>query len=198
MKNEAIKYTVEYKAIQEYYGERTAERSGVPLMQHIDEGLLILELIGSTKDAMRAFCLHPLFQSDEDLAKTLEDNKLYVFSTRCVTLAMEYRARANDWLSEKVDRQAVMTFNGKLSSELVQIGKPAAGPLLEVKQMLIADKVQNYKDFLKHHSEHPRADELNHYFFEWFKALDIDFSASGVGVTSLYWITDQLRYVYSR
>lgn len=166
MKNEAIKYTVEYKAIQEYYGERTAERSGVPLMQHIDEGLIILELIGSTKDVMRAFCLHPLFQSDEDLAKTLEDNKLYVFSTRCITLAMEYRARANDWLSEKVY---------KMRSSMVTEGKPAWMPLIEVKHMLIADKVQNYKDFLEYHyGKHERSEELNHYFLEWFKALDIE------------------------
>lgn len=175
MKNEAVKYTPEYKAIQEHCGDRKAERSGVPLIRHIDEGLEILELIGSTKDAMRAFCLHPLFQNDEDLAKTLRENQLYVFSPRCVVLAMEYRARANDWLSEKVDRHAVMTFDGKLSSELVQVGKPDAGFSLEVKQMLIADKVQNYKDFLEYHyGKHKRSEELNYYFLEWFKALDIE------------------------
>jgi hypothetical protein len=175
MKNEAVKYTAEYKAIQEHYGDKKAERSGVPLIWHIDEGLEILELIGASKDAMRAYCLHPLFQNDEDLAKTLEENSLYVFSTRCVVLAMEYRARANDWLSDKVATEATMTFSGHLSSEVVSYGLPTAGNLLEVKQMLIADKVQNYIDFLQYHyGRHQRSNELAHYFLEWFKVLDID------------------------
>ena len=32
----------EYRAIAAHYGSRTAKRSGVPLIRHIDQGLAIL------------------------------------------------------------------------------------------------------------------------------------------------------------
>lgn len=174
MQEESVKYTPEYKAIQEFYGDRVAHRSGVMLINHINEGLEILEKIGSTRDAMRAFCLHPLFQHDDDLSRMMKQDLLYVFSPRCVALTMEYRARANDWLSEKVFKVLDMNSNGKLTYKLATSGQPFAGKLLEVKHMLIADKVQNYKDFLTYHfGKHERSEELNFYFLEWFKALDI-------------------------
>jgi hypothetical protein len=43
-----------------------------------------------------------------------------------------------------------------------------------VREMLIADKIQNRKDFeLYHKDTHPRAKELTEYFNEWMKILDI-------------------------
>ncbi|MGK0389502.1 MAG: hypothetical protein ACI94Y_002242 [Maribacter sp.] len=46
----------------------------------------------------------------------------------------------------------------------------------EVKQMLIADKVQNYKDFMLYHYKlHTRSDELYEYFQNWSKLLGIDY-----------------------
>jgi len=40
--------------------------------------------------------------------------------------------------------------------------------------MLIGDKVQNYKDFLiYHHGSHERSDDLDKYFNNWLKKLDI-------------------------
>ena len=42
--------------------------------------------------------------------------------------------------------------------------------------MLIADKVQNYKDFLLYHKNtHERSDELDEYFNSWFKILHCDY-----------------------
>jgi len=58
----------EYIAIQRWYGERTAARSGVPLIRHIDEALVILARIDASDAAARAFCVHPLVQADSDLA----------------------------------------------------------------------------------------------------------------------------------
>lgn len=41
--------------------------------------------------------------------------------------------------------------------------------------MLVADKVQNYKDFSLYHADtHPRAKELERYFQNWFCRLNID------------------------
>lgn len=176
MKNDAVKYTPEYKAIQEHYGDTITKRSGVKLIQHIDEGLAILELIGGSKDAMRAYCLHPLFQEDRALVDISKDDLIFSFSPRCVILAMEYRARANDWLSDKVYTQTWSDNAGRVFSEEVrQRATPDWGTLLEVKHMLIADKVQNYKDFLEfHYGTHERSEELNHYFLEWFKVLGIE------------------------
>src|SRR5438270_742221 len=63
-----IRSTREYLAVQQWYGTRTATRSGVPMMVHIDQGLAILARIEASDAAMRAFCLHPLVQEDEDFA----------------------------------------------------------------------------------------------------------------------------------
>jgi len=42
----------------------------------------------------------------------------------------------------------------------------------EVKQMLIADRAQNYKDFMLHHcGKHERSGELYKYFNNWFELL---------------------------
>lgn len=41
--------------------------------------------------------------------------------------------------------------------------------------MLIADKVQNYKDFeIYHKSTHPRSKELDQYFKNWLQKLNIN------------------------
>lgn len=187
MNEDSVKYTPEYRAIKAFYADRTAERSKVPLIAHIDEGLDILEMFGASRDAMRAWCLHPLFQSDEDLARTLSENSLYVFSPRCVALAMEYRARANDWLSDMVYRRYLDFGTQGVISVCEQVGYPDPGEFIEVKQMLIADKVQNYKDFLEfHYGTHERSEELNHYFLEWLKVLQID-------EQEFSWMCKQLR-----
>ena len=48
------------------------------------------------------------------------------------------------------------------------------GPLKEVRQMLIADKVQNYADFLTYHAHtHSRSKELDFYFKHWLAQLDV-------------------------
>ena len=111
---------------------------------------------------MRAFCLHPLVQADADLAdnfSTVSDSLSTVSDGAVVlALAMEYRSVANEFLSDKQ--------------------MPAAGirlsPLNDVNNMLIADKVQNKKDFLIHHSRtHARREELAAYFDHWLRALGV-------------------------
>lgn len=170
-----VQATDEYAAIAKFYGERRAERSQVLLINHIHEGVAVIEALEgelpgnvrfNTSDAARAYCLHPLFQNDAEL-KT--EGMLYLNRGRPyameVMLAMEYRHRANDWLSDKV----VM-----LDKYLKLVGAPDSGPLPEVRAMLIADKVQNYKDFLAHHKgKHARSRELDEYFKTWLNHLGI-------------------------
>ena len=52
----------EYGWIEAEYGNKTTRRTGVHLMNHIDEGLFVLAAIGASDDAKRAFAIHPLLQ----------------------------------------------------------------------------------------------------------------------------------------
>jgi hypothetical protein len=161
--------SAEYNAIKEFYGDRTAKRSGVPLINHIHEGVRVMELFCASEAAIRAYMLHPLFQNNDEL-ETVGVN----FANRnseadpfVVMLAMEYRARANDWLANKVYQ---LEFGG-----LGFKGKPSAGAIREVKHMLIADKIQNRKDFeLYHKSTHERSKELDMYFKIWLGTLGVN------------------------
>lgn len=171
--NMDIKYSAEYIAIHNHYLDKTAARSGVPLINHINEGLAILDILGASDTTKKAFCLHPLFQGDDDLISNLD--KSWVFLPKAVLLAMEYRARANDWLSDKVFPTGARTIiNGEDVPYIGTKGLPSYGVLPEVKQMLIAGKVQNYKDFcLYHKGTHGRSDELEVYFATWLDTLGV-------------------------
>ena len=150
--------TDEYKAVQDFYGDRKAERSQCYLMNHIDEGIYILHRIRATESAMKAFCLHPLIQSSDDLAKNWEYVKEN-FSAEVIGLTMEYRNIANAYLSHRT---------------IGNISEIELSPLKEVNDMLIADKIQNYADFVIYHSKtHPRKEKLDEYFNNWLQRLDI-------------------------
>ncbi|MCY1220568.1 hypothetical protein D9M72_325870 [compost metagenome] len=173
-----VRASDEYQAIADYYADRCAERSRVPLINHINEGLVVLDKINASMYSMRAWCLHPLFQADQDLAQNvLRLGPFWDFNPHCILLAMEYRYRANAWLSDKVTKSV---WQGQSAVERVHpdvqvSGLPAPGDLEEVWHMLIADKVQNCKDFLTHHKgKHERSFELEIYFGHWLKVLDVD------------------------
>lgn len=154
----AVRASTEWRAIRDHYGERTARRSGVRLMAHIDEGLVILERWGASALTGRAWCLHPLVQSDADLIETTRLGRLTGCDPHAVTLAMAYREAANAHLST-ADPAAPI----------------ALSPLAEVNTMLVADKVQNRKDFERHHAgTHPRSDALTAYFARWLARLGVD------------------------
>jgi len=151
---------LEYRRIAEHYGTRTTRRSGVLLMRHIDQGLAMLRAIDGTETAMRAFCLHPLLQSDADLAANYERVGNLAADPWVIVLAIEYRSVANAALSARGIAKA---------SEI------ALSPLAEVNQMLVADKVQNRSDFLMNHAAtHPRRRELARYFELWLERLGVD------------------------
>ena len=143
-----------YKLIEEYYGNKVAERSGVPLMNHINEGITILNSINADQITIDAYCLHPILQSDESFNNNYQNVDFTGISSASIILAVEYRRVANSYLSRATIDQCVGFTNNKM------------------KQMLYADKVQNEKDFrLYHEGKHERSKELREYFDNWLNKL---------------------------
>ena len=155
----ALQASREYGAIVVAYGDRTARRSGVPLIQHIDHGLAILAALGASLAARRAYCLHPLLQGDADLVAHAPRLAALTDDPYVVLLAMEYRHVANATLSTRATTAAAdITLS----------------PLAEVNLMLVADKVQNRRDFELHHeATHARSAELALYFRRWLERLGV-------------------------
>lgn len=150
--------TKEYKLISHFYGDKKAKRSQCYMMNHIDEGLFILENIQASDAAKKAFCLHPMLQNDEDLQENWVKIKNQV-NSEILGLVVEYRNIANAYLSQR---------------SITHLDEIALSPLEDVNDMLRADKVQNYKDFLIYHQKtHARSDILNQYFQNWLTKLKI-------------------------
>jgi hypothetical protein len=147
-----------YQLISTYYGDQQALRSGVPLMNHILEGLSVMDGLGASIAAMHAYCLHPILQADEALAEAAQQDFSEI-DPWVLILAMEYRKTANAYLSKR---------------QIKSISEIELSPLKEVNDMLIADKVQNRKDFeLYHKGTHPRSEELEQYFKNWLERLEV-------------------------
>lgn len=155
----------EYRAVEACHHDLYAQRSGIPYMNHIDEGLVVLRDLGASERAQRAFCLHPLLQADEELAIHYPRVAELTDDPRVLCLALEYRNVANAFLSRR---------------EVARDDDVALSSLPEVNDMLRADKVQNAKDFLLyHHATHPRSEALVRYFHTWHRRLgvtDADFA----------------------
>lgn len=168
----------ELDLVRRFYGDRKAERSGVPLINHIHEGLDILSAIKANEASARAFCLHPIFQADADLAVNAGMVLTECLDPWVMTLVMEYRNQANAWLSDKVVNHSTYSWSGPEPRLVVEdyrlVGRPTPGPLPEIREMLTADKVQNYKDFRTYHqATHPRSKELEVYFETWLRELRV-------------------------
>ncbi len=150
----------EYK---EHYVDGKAARSGVPLMNHIDEGLRVLRDIGASERAIRAYMLRPLLQADGDFLKVLSAPELLAkVKPDVIMLAMEYRKCANAYLCRP----------GTDGWDLDRIETEVNLVSVDVIHMLYADKIQNRKDFIKHHSmTHPRRHQLRNYFENWLSIL---------------------------
>ncbi len=163
--SQGIKYVIEglrpsheYGLVSSYYGDQKAKRTGVYLMNHIDEGLAILEWIGASETAKKAYCLHPIFQNDTDLFKNYS-KPLTNVNGQALIAVMEYRAIANAYLSNR---------------HIENLDEIKTSILTDVNDMLIADKIQNRKDFeLYHKDTHPRSKELQYYFMNWMAVLGI-------------------------
>lgn len=155
-----LKHSNAYKLIQSIYGDNHSKRSKVPFIYHIDEGGYILEQLGASDIVKDAYYLHPVFQDDSEFIKN-KSNFFDGIAIESLLLAVEYRNIANRYLSSNL-------------SDMNDIEKIRLEMVPEIRLMLIADKVQNYKDFMLYHQEHIKYDTLYAYFHQWFKILDID------------------------
>lgn len=160
MLEHAITETREYQEISKVYGERRAGRSQELLMKHIDDGLAVMIDLDASLDALKAFCLHPLFQADQELVTYAP--LASAFAPEVILLVMEYRRAANAYLCKP------HTDAWGMDDLHLYVG----WILPEVRKMLLADKLQNQADFLIHHADtHIRKAELKHYFQLWIDYL---------------------------
>jgi hypothetical protein len=151
--------TPEYLMIQVMYGDTRTKRTGVYYMNHIDEGLCILNKIDASLNAKLAYMLHPAFQSDAELEANCGKKIIKELSPQAIIASVEYRSVANEYLSTRT---------------IKNIEEIRLSPLKDVNDMLVADKVQNRKDFeLYHIDSHGRARELNTYFHNWLDRLSV-------------------------
>lgn len=146
--------------INQYYGYRCAKRSGVPLINHINEGIAILQAFNCSEKLQAAFALHPITQN-EDLELFKWKHKHTTFVT---LLAEEYAKTANSYLCrpETDHIKTVKDLKGYIGE----------GIHSDVAFLLYADKIQNRKDFnLYHLGTHNRSKQLTRYFNIWIDYL---------------------------
>jgi len=150
--------TWEYGAILDHYQLRTAARSQVRLMDHIDQGIKIMRSRHVSTIAQRAFCLHPLLQGAAERADYYATVKAGA-DPQAFDLAIEYCRVANAALSTR---------------NLTSVAQIELSDISDVNEMLIADKVQNRRDFQRHHEgTHERSAALTNYFNLWMQRLTI-------------------------
>lgn len=154
----------ELQIITDYYGNDMAQRSGLPLIKHIHDGLEIIDELGDDPgtEVLGAWCLHPIVQ--EQVSKGIGEFGYLVDQgcrSECVTLAAEYSVAANSYLC---------TDDKELTAE--EIAKQVGILSREVALMLLADKCQNMRDFyLYHWRTHPKSDRYVAYFDLWIDYL---------------------------
>jgi len=150
--------SIAYQLIEKFYTDKIAS-SGAPYINHIDEGLVILKSLNCRNTVLDAFCIHPLFQEDQHLKLNYNLAEISLLNQQVIIFAMEYRSVANEYLSNK---------------PILNISDIRLSPIKEVNQLLIADKVQNKKNFMKYHSQtHTRSNDLLRYFNNWLKRLGV-------------------------
>lgn len=155
---EGVERTFEYDLVTRFYADKVAARSKVYKIHHVTEGVFILNRLGASLAAKRAFCLHPMLQGDGELGEHFD----FIMSNcdaTAVALAMEYRNVANQYLSFR---------------DIVGISEITLSPIHQVNLMLTADKIQNRKDFdLYNRGTLRNSDRLDVYFANWLNRLGV-------------------------
>lgn len=144
--------------IQAHYGKGRADRSQVLLMNHIEEGLAILEYLEVPERVKAAWCIHPLVQNDVSFKCSVN------LRNYALDIAKMYTIYANAGLCDERWDKWDFTVYDQLR-HLPHMPK-------EIARMLLADKVQNKKDFIRYHKDkHERSEQLTRYFDSWIAYL---------------------------
>ena len=71
-----------YACISHEYGTKRAERSKIPYMNHIDEGIYILKARKADRETISAYMLHPLYQNDQNTCSLALSDKFRILVKR--------------------------------------------------------------------------------------------------------------------
>ncbi|PHR96658.1 MAG: hypothetical protein COA78_28380 [Blastopirellula sp.] len=145
-----ISYERELIAIKAFYANQYATRSGTPYMNHINEGLAILKALEAPEMSNKIFCLHPLH-----MIVNITWSDAYM---RVLEYHEKNGIKRNNKHSDDID--------------ILDLSRKLGGITREVLYALLADKIQNQKDFeIYHQHTHPRRIELTAYFSIWIDTL---------------------------
>ena len=171
----------EYRLIEEYYAGKSAKRTGLPYMRHIDDGLRILRAMSELRDyetvedqrqwmqesveawyknrfelLTRTFCVHPIYQDNNP---EWRHKHLDIGGAKDAELCHKYASYVNSYLPAHVDRaNCPRCLRGS-----------------DLWALLVADKLQNYADFNANANKFSTDEtaQLQAYFTDWFAALKI-------------------------
>jgi len=158
-----------YQMVKHFYADQTAKRSKIPLINHIDEGMKLLEYFNADDYTIAAYAVHPLVQDNEIRQKQIDNGIVATIDPTVLKLAYDYSTIANDYLcrnnTDNYDYRTIMN---------IIAGHINHGCDSRALIMLKADKAQNRKDFeIAHLGTHPRSDQLHEYFKKWLNVLGI-------------------------
>lgn len=164
-----------YETINAFYKSKKTSKN-VPYINHINEGIIHLEEMKVSNDTINAFILHPLAQcvnlkgADAKVILTQKEMdkhfNIYDIEPIIAYELLMYRKFANAYLCRPETDD--YTFNDAF--EVIKDLKNDQSVL----KMLVADKLQNYKDFVIYRkNDHKRSKELETYFNYWLLSLII-------------------------
>lgn len=161
-----------YSVIDNFYKGMSTSK-GVPYINHINEGIVHLENMKVDDTVINAFILHPFVQcvnlkgtykdcllTEKELEKHIN---IFEIEPEIAFELLLYRKYANSYLC----REATDNYDINDAFEDVK----GLAKYRNTVKMLIADKLQNFKDFLLYRQDHPRKEFLNRYFTIWLNIL---------------------------
>ena len=161
-----------YNVISEFYKGKATSK-GIPYINHIDEGVGHLENLHVSDVLINAFILHPFVQcvnlkgtykdcllTEKELEKHIN---IFEIKPEIAYELLLYRKFANSYLCRpETDGYSIVE-----AYEDIKELQNYQGTI----RMLIADKLQNFKDFLLYRQDHPRVKQLTTYFTYWLNIL---------------------------